>query len=154
MKILCLKHIAFEGPGAIALWAQQRGHDLQIENVFQNARLPSSKTFDTLLVMGGPMNAYEDNKYPWLAKEKTYIRSAIVSGKHVIGICLGAQLIADALGALVTAAPEKEIGWFTIHHDAECPDAMQLADPLRALHWHGDTFALPAGARRLAYSAA
>jgi GMP synthase-like glutamine amidotransferase len=154
MKILCLKHIAFEGPAAIAVWAQQRGHELQVENVFQNAQLPSPETFDALLIMGGPMNAYEDAKYPWLAKEKNYIRSAIAAGKHVIGICLGAQLIAHALGAPVTSGLEKEIGWFTIHRDADCPETAQLPDALRVLHWHGDTFALPQGARRIALSAA
>ncbi|MFQ3242109.1 MAG: GMP synthase-like glutamine amidotransferase [Lentimonas sp.] len=154
MKILCLKHIAFEGPGTFALWAQARGHELTIESVYQNKPLPSPDTFDALLVMGGPMNIYEDAIYPWLTKEKSYIRSAIAAGKHVIGVCLGAQLIAHALGAKVTAGSQKEIGWFPIQPSPDCPAALPLPDQLRVLHWHGDTFDIPQGAQSIAHSAA
>ena len=100
------------------------------------------------------MNACEDAVYPWLEKEKSYIRGAIGAGKYVIGICLGAQLIAHALGAEVSPGPEKEIGWFPIQRSTDCPDSMQLPDELRVLHWHGDTFALPEGAHTIARSAA
>ena len=154
MKILCLKHIAFEGPGTIALWAQQRGHELHIESVDQNKSLPALTTFDVLLIMGGPMNVYQDAQYPWLETEKNYIRAAIDSGKYVIGICLGAQLIAHTLGAAITQGAHKEIGWFPIQPSADCPTAMQLPDELRVLHWPGDTFALPNGAHPIAASAA
>ena len=154
MKILCLKHIAFEGPGTIALWAQARGHELAIESVFQNRPLPSPETFDALLVMGGPMNIYEDVIYPWLTREKAYIRSAIAAGKHVIGVCLGAQLIAHVLGAKVTAGEHKEIGWFPIQPSANCPATLPLTGELRVLHWHGDTFEIPQGAHAIAHSAA
>jgi GMP synthase-like glutamine amidotransferase len=154
MKIICLKHIAFEGPAAIALWAQQRGHELQIENVFQHRPLPSPETFEMLLVMGGPMNVYEDSKYPWLDKEKSYIRSAIAAGKHVVGICLGAQLIAHVLGAKISAGEEKEIGWHTIARCSDCPARLAIPEALRVLHWHGDTFTLPTGAQPLAQSTA
>jgi GMP synthase-like glutamine amidotransferase len=154
MKILCLKHIAFEGPAAIALWAQQRGYELQIENAFQNNPLPSPETFDMLLVMGGPMNAHEDAKYRWLDKEKSYIRSAIAAGKYVVGICLGAQLIAHVLGAKISKNEEKEIGWYTIERSSDCPERLALPETLRVLHWHGDTFALPKGAHSVAQSSA
>jgi GMP synthase-like glutamine amidotransferase len=154
MRILCLKHIAFEGPAAIALWAQKRGYELKIEPVYLSKSLPSLDTFDVLLVMGGPMNAYEDAKYPWLAKEKSYIQSAIGSGKHVIGICLGAQLIAHALGAQISQGTHKEIGWFAIERSTDCPAQIPLSDTLRVLHWHGDTFDLPHGARSLGQSEA
>ncbi len=154
MNILCLKHIAFEGPGTIAVWAQARGHELVIKSVFQNKPLPSLESFDLLLVMGGPMNLHEDAIYPWLTKEKAYIRSAIAAGKHVIGICLGAQLIAHALGAQVTAGENKEIGWFPIQPSADCPATLPLPDALRVLHWHGDTFDIPQGAQAIAHSAA
>ncbi len=154
MRILCLKHIAFEGPAAIAQWAQEKGHELQIQPVYLNKPLPSPDQFDVLLVMGGPMNIYEDAKYPWLPKEKSYIRSAIAAGKPVIGICLGAQLIAHALGAQVTQAPQKEIGWFPLQRSTDCPETIQFGETLRVLHWHGDTFALPKGARRIGHSEA
>ena len=154
MKILCLKHIAFEGPGTIALWAQQCGYELRIESVDQNKPLPALATFDVLLIMGGPMNVYQDAQYPWLETEKNYIRAAIDSGKYVIGICLGAQLIAHTLGAAISQGAHKEIGWFPIQPSADCPTAIQLPDELRVLHWHGDTFALPDGAHPIALSAA
>ncbi|CAA6696425.1 MULTISPECIES: type 1 glutamine amidotransferase [unclassified Lentimonas] len=152
MKILCLKHIAFEGPAAFALWAQQRGHELEVVEVYRNPPLPAPQTFDMLLVMGGPMNIYEDNIYPWLTKEKSYIRSAIAAGKHVIGVCLGAQLIAHVLGAPVTAGANKEIGWFPIQPSVDCPTTLPLPEELRVLHWHGDTFAIPQGAHAIAQS--
>lgn len=154
MKILCLKHISFEGPGAFALWAQMRGHELEVAAVYQNTPLPSLETFDALLVMGGPMNIYEDAIYPWLPKEKCYIRDAIAAGKYVIGVCLGAQLIADALGARVISAAHNEIGWFPIQRTQDCPATLALTEELRVLHWHGDTFELPANAIWIAQSAA
>lgn len=154
MKILCLKHIAFEGPGTIALWAQQRGHELRIESVDQNKPLPSLATFDALLVMGGPMNVYQDAEHPWLEAEKSYIRAVIDAGKYVIGICLGAQLIAHVLGAEISQGPHKEIGWFPIRPGTDCPAAIQIPPELLVLHWHGDTFALPDGAHPIAQSTA
>jgi GMP synthase-like glutamine amidotransferase len=154
MKILCLKHIAFEGPGTFALWAQARGHELEIVAVYQNKPLPSPETFDALLVMGGPMNVYQDDIYPWLTKEKSYIRSAIAAGKHVIGVCLGAQLIAHALGASVSQGANKEIGWFPIQPSSDCPASVPLPDELRVLHWHGDSFEIPSGAQAIAASEA
>lgn len=152
MKILCLKHIAFEGPGTFALWAQTRGHDLEVVSVYHNQPLPATETFDVLLVMGGPMNIHEHSIYPWLAKEKSYIGDAIVAGKHVIGVCLGAQLIADALGATVRPGTNKEIGWFPIRPSEHCPNSLPLPDELRVLHWHGDTFEIPKGAQLIAFS--
>ena len=152
MKILCLKHIAFEGPGTFALWAQTRGHDLEVVSVYQNQPLPGPETFDALLVMGGPMNIHEDAIYPWLAKEKSYVRDAIAADKYVIGVCLGAQLIAHALGATVSKSADKEIGWFSIRRSGNCPDSLPLPDKLRVLHWHGDTFEIPEGAQPIAFS--
>lgn len=154
MKILCLKNIVFEGPGTFALWAQARGHELEIAAVYQNKPLPSPETFDALLVMGGPMNIYEDTIYPWLAKEKGYIRGAIAAGKHVIGVCLGAQLIAHVLGATVSQGVHQEIGWFPIHRNDDCPASLPLPDDLHVLHWHGDAFNVPKGAHAIAFSEA
>ncbi len=98
------------------------------------------------------MNIYQDDLYPWLAKEKSYIRGAIAAGKHVIGVCLGAQMIADALGATVSPSANKEIGWFPIRPSENCPDSLPLPDELRVLHWHGDMFEIPEGAQPVAFS--
>jgi GMP synthase-like glutamine amidotransferase len=154
MRILCLKHIAFEGPAMIASWAQQHGHSLDVHLASSQPPLPSMESFDLLLIMGGPMNAYEDERYPWLSREKSYIRSAIARKKLVIGICLGAQLIAHTLGAKVKTAPHKEIGWFPIQRSPNCPPQFELPDNLSVFHWHGDQFEIPTGALPIASSEA
>lgn len=152
MNILCIKHINFEGPAIFALWAQQRGHNLEVVPFYETQLLPAPSNYDALVIMGGPMNVYEDKKYQWLAKEKRYIRSAIAADKHVLGICLGAQLIAHALGAKVSAGSHKEIGWFPIRRSEDCPKELRLPDSLQVCHWHGDTFEIPKGAHLLAES--
>ena len=154
MRILCLKHIAFEGPGMIAVWAQQNGHSLDIHLASSKGPLPSMESYDFLLILGGPMSTYEDERYPWLAREKSYIRSAIARKKLVLGICLGAQLIAHTLGAKVQSAPQKEIGWFPIQRDIDCPEQFKLPETLKVFHWHGDQFEVPKGAHRIAASEA
>jgi lipoate-protein ligase B len=103
--------------------------------------------------MGGPMNIYEIEAHPWLIAEKELIVAAIDARKYVIGICLGAQLIADALGAAITAGPQPEIGWYPIQATADCPDWFQIPPELQVMHWHGDQFDLPEGATRIASSA-
>jgi GMP synthase-like glutamine amidotransferase len=156
MKISVLKHVPFEGPAVIANWAPARGHELSVCEVFSGA-LPPVDEFDFLVVMGGPMNVYQDDKYPWLTHEKRLIAEAIDGGKSVLGICLGAQLIAVALGGKVMRNPHVEIGWFPIGLTKE-GRTLPLWDgmPARfsALHWHGDTFTIPDGAIHLASSAA
>jgi len=112
---------------------------------------------DWLVVMGGPMNIYEDDQYPWLTDEKKYIRQAIEGQKIVLGICLGAQLIADALGQKVYANQNKEIGWFPVvktERFSETTLSDVLPEGLEVLHWHGDTFDLPQGAIPIARSTA
>ncbi len=157
MRIHVLQHVPFEGPGHIAQWVADHGHSLTITRFFANENLPHPHDFDRLMIMGGPMNIYEEKRFPWLIREKVLIREAIDSGKSVVGICLGAQLLADVLGSPVYAGPEKEIGWFPI----TLTEAGQKSDLLRGLpnegtvfHWHGDTFDLPPGAVPLAESPA
>jgi GMP synthase-like glutamine amidotransferase len=107
--------------------------------------------------MGGPMSVSDEGCYPWLADEKAFIAQAIESGKKVLGICLGAQLIAESLGARVYANPQKEIGWFTIQRhpsSRSAPLSAFLPDETMVLHWHGDTFDLPSQAQPLARSRA
>ena len=153
MKITCLKHVSFEGPASIADWANQHGHTIETVEVYLNETLPTVDSFDMLLVMGGPMNIYQYEEHPWLVAEKALIGAAIQAGKRVVGICLGGQLIADVMGAPVTRGKQVEIGWFDIQRGLECPPNVVLPESLRVYHWHGDTFAIPKGAQRIASNA-
>ena len=155
MKIHCLMHVPFEGPAQIADWAESRGHALAFSHLFAGDALPELDAFDRLVVMGGPMGVGDEDQYPWLSAEKQLIRAAIDAGRSLVGICLGAQLIAEALGAPVSRNPQKEIGWFSIQLTEAArahPLCKDLPTDLPVLHWHGDTFALPSGALHLAES--
>ena len=155
MRIHALQHVDFEGLGHIDHWIADRGHSLTMTRFFAGEELPSPDQFDRLIIMGGPMNIYEDDRYPWLAQERAFIKEALARGKSAVGICLGAQLLADALGSPVFAGPQKEIGWFPIRlTDAgQCSALLQgLPSELTVFHWHGDTFNIPPGAIHLAAS--
>ncbi|ADE54738.1 type 1 glutamine amidotransferase [Coraliomargarita akajimensis] len=152
MKILCFKHVAFEGPGAIADWARRNGHQLVIHELDVRGVPKECDDYDMLVVMGGPMNIYEESAHPWLPAEKRFIRHAIDSGKRVLGVCLGAQLIANVLGAAVHSGPDAEIGWLPIQRASDCPEHFPLPEQVLVFHWHGDQFDLPEGARLLASS--
>jgi lipoate-protein ligase B len=152
MRFLCLQHVPFEGPAALADWAATRGHSLDCHGLYDSTELPPLENFDGIFIMGGPMNIDEEAVYPWLAAEKTYIRAAMEAGLYVVGICLGAQLIANMLGSPVNRGPAPEIGWFPIQRTAPHPEAPTLPDELTVLHWHSDQFELPEGATRLARS--
>lgn len=154
MRITCFKHVPFEGPAAIATWAESRGHTLECIELYNSQSIPPNDHYDMLLVMGGPMNIYEETVHPWLVTEKAAIRDAIDTGKIVVGICLGGQLIADALGAAVQKGNEAEIGWLPIERSPDCPQGFALPDALRVYHWHQDSFEIPEGADRIASSAA
>jgi GMP synthase-like glutamine amidotransferase len=156
MRIQCIQHVPFEGPAAIAHWADARGHDLALTPLYDGVDPPRPEDFDWLVVMGGPMGVQDASIYPWLVEEKSRIAEAIAAGKTLVGVCLGAQLIAEALGARVYPNREKEIGWMPV----EVTEAGRLS-PLfgflpptfQVFHWHGDTFDPPAGAVHLARSA-
>jgi GMP synthase-like glutamine amidotransferase len=151
MKIGVLQHAAFEGPGEIGAWAAGRGHSLAIHHLYRGDALPEPDSFDLLLVMGGEMNIYQYRDWPWLKAESAFIRSALEAGKRLVGICLGGQLIADALGARVVQNTEIELGWLPIAWTNEARSTFpELAPTATVLHWHGDTFGLPPGAMRLA----
>jgi len=154
-KIHCLQHVRFEGPANIARWAELRKHELTTTRLYAGESLPDLAELDRLVVMGGPMSANDDREYEWMRPEKALIEAALTEGRPVLGVCLGAQLIADVLGARVYRNAEKEIGWFPIHRAAELPPQSPFGgvpETFTPLHWHGDTFDLPAGARRLASS--
>jgi GMP synthase (glutamine-hydrolysing) len=154
MNLCVLQHAAFEGPGEIAAWAGQHGHSVSIHHLYRGNPLPRLDAFDLLVVMGGEMNIYQYRDWPWLKPESEFIRSALAQGKRALGICLGAQLIADALGARVFQNAEHELGWLPISWTDEARAAFPgLPATTTVLHWHGDTFELPPGATRLASSA-
>ena len=157
MKLHYIQHVAFEGLANIEQWAAGHGWDISGTHLYRMEKLPDPNGLDWLVVMGGPMNIYEEKEYPWLVAEKKFIREAIQKNKVVLGICLGAQLIADVLGGKVTRNRCKEIGWYPVTLRAEGRDSVPfrgLPDEFMALHWHGDTFALPPGAAMLAESKA
>lgn len=156
MRILCLQHVPFETPAAIADWAQARHLPMQTILMHNGVKLPRLADVDMLVLMGGPMSVHDSHELPWLADEKQYLRRALALGKQVLGVCLGAQLIADALGAPVTRNRYREIGWFPLQRQNGLPPALAALMPasMNAFHWHGETFALPAGATLLASSAA
>lgn len=157
MKLHYLQHVEFEGLANIEPWARSKGFDITGTGLHRMEKLPDPDSFDWLVVMGGPMNIYEEKEYPWLVSEKKFILDAIRKNKIVLGICLGAQLLADVLGGKVSRNRHKEIGWFPVKM---LPGA-QSSVPFRnfpgsfaAFHWHGDTFSIPPGAEMLAESEA
>jgi GMP synthase-like glutamine amidotransferase len=157
MRIHCFQHLAFENPGTIIEWSEQNQHSLSYTYFYEREfTFPPVSEIDGLLVMGGYMNVDEEQKFPWLLREKEYIRRAVASGKRVIGICLGAQLIASALGNKVYPGTEKEIGFFPIQFTEQAlkhPLFSHFSNPYTVFHWHGDTFDLPANAQSIASSA-
>jgi GMP synthase (glutamine-hydrolysing) len=155
MRIHALQHVDFEGLGHIGRWIADQGHSLALTRLYADDPLPRLENFDRLVIMGGPMNIYEDDRYPWLAGERALIRAAVEAGKSAVGICLGAQLLADALGSPVFSGKNKEIGWWPIRLTEAGKRSGFLADLPEAptvFHWHGDTFDIPSGAVHLAES--
>jgi GMP synthase-like glutamine amidotransferase len=156
MKIHCIRHESFEGLGCIGDWISSKGFETTYTLVYQNPVYPQVEEFDWLIVMGGGMSVYEDDKYLWISAEKELIRNAIEKGKVVLGICLGAQFIASAMGARVYQGKRKEIGWFPVNFSKnnDQNDLLGfLPDSVTVFHWHGDTFDIPTGAAGFASSA-
>ncbi len=156
MDVHYLQHVPFEGPAGIADWAAARGHDLVGTHLFDGETLPRAADPDALVVMGGPMGAYDADDYPFLRDERDLIRAVHDRGTPILGVCLGAQLLAAALGADVSPHDEREIGWFPVDATDAAADSplAPLGDRYEPLHWHGDTFDFPEGATLLATSEA
>ena len=153
MRIHVIQHVAFEGPGAIREWARERGHSMTLTEQSRGGRLPALDDFDFLVVMGGPMSANDDARFAWLGEEKELIAEALRRQKTILGVCLGAQIMAQVLGARVYRNREKEIGWFPVRLTPEAGSSRLfsgLPAAMTVLHWHGETFDLPQGAVRLA----
>lgn len=150
MRVAILQHEPNEWIGSMLPWFEAKGSQLSTCMVYLGEPLPSISDFDWLLIMGGNMSVYEELKYPWLIDEKQLIRDALAADKKVLGICLGAQLIASALGAEVYAGQQQEIGWFEVSKTH--PFASWCPDKFLPLSWHGDRFDLPVGATGFAKS--
>lgn len=146
MNIHFLQHVSYESPAYLEQWFRDQGDKISITHLYQNDTLPKAEDADILIVMGGPMGVGDEADYPWLKDEKLCIRSFMDAGKKVIGICLGAQLIADVLGAQVYKGENKEIGWFPVYKvqgSGESALSDLMPKEFQAFHWHGDTFDLP-----------
>lgn len=155
LRIHYLQHVHFEDPGCIAQWTTDRGHELTATKLYLNENFPDIDAIDWLIILGGPMSANDGDEISWINPEKEFIKKAIDAGKIVIGICLGSQLIASALGGTVYANTHKEIGWFPIVPHSNHPNVLFYEEmEYSVFHWHGETFSLPDGARLLASSEA
>jgi len=156
MRALVLQHVAVEGPGTFTSYLDARGWTLEIAVLYEGARLPEdAQGYQAVIVMGGPMGVYDETEYPFLSDEHQFLRRVIAQGVPVLGICLGSQLLAKALGARVYRNPQKEIGWYTVDltpAGAADPLFAGLTSPVPVFQWHGDAFDLPVGAAPLAAS--
>ncbi len=155
MRIHYIQHVHFETPANIFRWAEEKNYPISGTKLFLNEKLPPLEQFDFLVVMGGPMGVYDEDKFPWLTEEKEFIEQCIKADKKILGICLGAQLIADVLGAKVYKNSHKEIGWFPVYLTEEGKKSIsfkEFPEEFTAFHWHGDTFDIPKGAVHTAFS--
>jgi len=153
MRIAVLQHVPFEGPAALADWAQDRKVELRIHHLYENRPLPALAPSDGLIVLGGPMSVHDEAAHPWLRAEKDFLLAASQAGKPILGICLGAQLLAQLQGAAVRRNPHAEIGWWPIHFTAAALQSSLFKDfpaELEVMHWHGETFDLPGDSMLLA----
>jgi GMP synthase (glutamine-hydrolysing) len=159
MSVLIIKNAASEGPGTIQDFLREAPLTYFVRDLEAGESLPDLDDFSHLVIMGGPMAVYEMHRYPFLINEALLIDKAIKANKHILGICLGAQMIAHVLGARVYHGKQKEIGWYDVSltdDGIKDPCMSQLAvdgkNAAQVFQWHGDTFDLPRGSVRLASS--
>jgi GMP synthase (glutamine-hydrolysing) len=153
---VAIQHVPFEGPGLIAQAASRRDLELRICHLYQGEPLPSPEDLDGLVVMGGPMGVSDVAEHPHLDLETELITAMVHAGRPVLGVCLGAQLMAHSLGASVYRGEQAEIGFGTVSltpAGREDPVLGSLGtEILPVMHWHQDTFDLPENASLLAHS--
>ncbi len=157
MRFHFLQHVPYETPAMIGRWVDSRGYSRTTSRLFIDEPLPAVGAFDHLIIMGGPMGVHDTAEHTWLPAEKRFVRQVIDRGKPILGVCLGAQLLAEALGAAVHSGACREIGWFDVSlTDAagDLPGFAELPGCFKALHWHSDVFDIPPGAEHVARSAA
>ena len=158
LRVQVFQHVAFEGLGSMEAWFSGRGHAVSYVKLYAGQLPPESgPAADWLIVMGGPMGVHDEAEFPWLKAEKRALQAALDRGAAVLGVCLGAQLLANVLGAEVAPNANKEIGWFPVELSPQAAATwLGKAFPPRftPFHWHGDTFAIPAEAIPLGSSSA
>ncbi len=155
MNVLIVKHIEIEGSGLIEHYLKQEKILYQILDLNTGARFPKLDDLTHIVLLGGPMNVYEEDRYPFLRKEDLFIKEAIQRGKRILGICLGAQLIAKALGARVSKASVKEIGWYDVlltRIGLQDPFFSKFPKTFSVFQWHEDTFEIPKAANLIVTS--
>lgn len=155
MRLHVLQHDPVEDEGLIREWADARSCTLTRTRLYSDDEFPHAGELDGVVVLGGPMNVYQYAEYPWLYREKTFLLDIMEAGLPILGICLGAQLLADIMGGAVRRNPDPEIGWFPVYFRPEALAMPLLAGTpaeLLVFHWHEDTFRLPRGAVHLASS--
>jgi GMP synthase (glutamine-hydrolysing) len=164
MRVLVLKNIETEGPGTIGDYLEENSWGRDVVELEKGELPPPVEDYHSVLVMGGPMGLYEADDYPFLRNGFRAVEEALKAGKKVLGVCLGAQVMAQVLGARVYKGHAKEVGWLDItltgegledtamRAMAEGPAGEGPSESFKVFHWHGDTFDLPEGATRLAGS--
>lgn len=154
MRILVVQHVPFERAGLIESWAVEHGHTIHVCQMYKAEPLPAPAEVDLHVSMGGPMGVSDADRIPFLASEMSLMRDVLAGGGRVFGVCLGAQLLAAALGARVFRNTHREIGWMPVQKAGSHKLTDTLPDSLQVLHWHGDTFDLPQGSVHLLRSEA
>jgi GMP synthase-like glutamine amidotransferase len=155
MRAHYLQHVPFEGLGSIEPWLKKAGYEITCSRLFKGDALPDTAAIDALIILGGPMSVHDASEFPWLRLEKEFIRAFIGTGKPVLGICLGAQLIAQVLGARISPNALHEHGWSPVNAvPSDRAGLFSFPASITVFHWHGETFDLPPGATRLATNAA
>ena len=157
MRLHCFQHVPFEDLGSIAGWARLHEHTVTYTRFHAGERPPPVSQYDALIILGGPMSVHDEGLYPWLREEKDAIHGVLHGAKPILGICLGAQLLAESLGATVTPNTHKEIGWFPVFREGGeggPPVVSCFPEQLDVFHWHGETYTMPPGAYHFASSMA
>jgi GMP synthase-like glutamine amidotransferase len=155
VRVHWLQHSEAVTLGCIEPWLADRGLHPRCTRLFADETLPRIDQFDWLIVMGGLMSAYDEAPHPWLQAEKALIGAAIDGSKKVLGVCLGAQLIAEVVGGAVQKLPHAEVGWHRVKRTAAPSHFFDgVPEAFDAFQYHGDGFSLPAGVRSLMRSTA
>ncbi|MBN2349019.1 MAG: type 1 glutamine amidotransferase [Bacteroidales bacterium] len=144
MNIHFILHESFEGPGCILDWARQKNFNISYTKVYENEEFPDPESLDWLVIMGGTANAFDRAKFLWLQPEIVFINKCISQDKIILGICLGAQLLATSMGSRVYPGQQKEIGWFPVEFKVSEDEELNFLPAKQTVfHWHGDTFDIP-----------
>jgi GMP synthase-like glutamine amidotransferase len=154
MHALILQHSAQENAGTLLDWLRARGHTATVHHWYAANAAPAPAAYDCLVVLGGTMNLDEEQQHSWLKPEKAFVREWLTSKKPTLGICLGGQMLAEALGGTVKKAPEREIGFQLVNKTGSHPALERWPASMAVYQFHGDAFSLPPGCQSLASSPA